>query len=204
VERLRRRLGVVRRERMSRSGIRGLTIAMVFQIMILPPAPETIATPTLHLPHEDFGACPFECCTYTTWTANTLTSVRNARTAKSPIRFRVVPKEEVVAITGVVVTTRPGRARVLRSASLGGVPVALGDEVLVLHYLGEGNWKLWIKGRIVEDQVRGPQHIVGGEELPARIVEQPRITWWVQIRNSRGQIGWSDRPDHFDHKDACE
>jgi hypothetical protein len=160
--------------------------------------------PMLRFPYEDYGACPFECCTYRQWTANALTVVRSARILKSPIVFRVVPGEEVIGVTGVVVTTRPGRARVLRPASLGDVPVAPGDKVLVLHYLGEGNWKLWIKGRIVEDQVRGPQHVVGGEGLPARIVEQPRITWWVQIRNNRGQVGWSDRPDHFDHKDRCE
>jgi hypothetical protein len=34
------------------------------------------------------------------------------------------------------------------------------------------------------------------------ILERPRSVWWVQIRNAKGQIGWTDEPEKFGNKDA--
>ena len=30
-----------------------------------------------------------------------------------------------------------------------------------------------------------------------KIIEHPESVWWVQIRNSRGQVGWTNEPDKF-------
>lgn len=35
-----------------------------------------------------------------------------------------------------------------------------------------------------------------------KIVERPQTVWWVQVRNARGQVGWTDAPDKWDGKDA--
>lgn len=31
----------------------------------------------------------------------------------------------------------------------------------------------------------------------------PEDVWWVQVRNRDGQVGWTDRSDHFGNMDAC-
>src|SRR5690348_4997611 len=82
------------------------------------PAPALVqpAPPSgLTFPHEDAGACPFECCRYGRWTATSSVAIRRARVAGAPIAFRVAAGETVDALTGVVVTTQPGRGRVLKA-----------------------------------------------------------------------------------------
>jgi len=29
-----------------------------------------------------------------------------------------------------------------------------------------------------------------------RVADPPQTTWWVQIRNARGQVGWTDESEH--------
>ena len=41
-----------------------------------------------------------------------------------------------------------------------------------------------------------PEHCAG------RVVERQQSTWWVQIRNGAGLVGWTNRADAFDGKDA--
>jgi hypothetical protein len=62
------------------------------------------------LPYEDSGACPFECCTYREWAVQAETTVRSARDDAAPVAFRVRPGQRVTGVTGVVVTTKLGRA----------------------------------------------------------------------------------------------
>jgi hypothetical protein len=46
---------------------------------------------------------------------------------------------------------------------------------------------------------------MGRGEAPEdlKVETWPETKWWVQIKTSSGQVGWSDEPDHFDDKDAC-
>ena len=41
-----------------------------------------------------------------------------------------------------------------------------------------------------------PEHCAG------RVVERQQSTWWVQIRNGAGLVGWTNQADAFDGKDA--
>jgi hypothetical protein len=36
-----------------------------------------------------------------------------------------------------------------------------------------------------------------------RVADPPQTTWWVQIRNARGQVDWTDESEHFSGADAC-
>ena len=67
------------------------------------------------------GACPFECCTYRTWTVERATDVSGARATEGPAAFRLSPGQKVEALTGVVVVSRPGRARAPREAPIEGL-----------------------------------------------------------------------------------
>ncbi|MEO7538435.1 MAG: hypothetical protein ABIV21_00265 [Pyrinomonadaceae bacterium] len=146
-------------------------------------------------PFIDRGACPFECCTYRDWDVTAPTAVRKDMNDRSPIAFRLRKGERVVGVTGVVVTTSPGIATVLRSEKLGKVDLKRGDTVYLLTYLGEGFNKIWHKGRIVEAETY--------DESKLRVNRQPKAVWWVKVKNRRGQIGWSRQPDHFGNKDQC-
>ena len=40
------------------------------------------------------------------------------------------------------------------------------------------------------------------ERCTGRIVERQQSTWWVQLRNGAGLVGWTNQTDDFDGKDA--
>src|SRR5262245_47378339 len=61
------------------------------------------------VPFEDVGACPFEGCVYREWRANAPVNVRSGRQPNDPIAFTLKPGEKVRAVTGIVVTLKPGR-----------------------------------------------------------------------------------------------
>src|SRR5229473_2559197 len=71
------------------------------------------------MPYLDWGACPFECCTYRTWSVLRRTSVLSSRKAGAPVAFHLNAGEKVEGITGVVITTRPGRIKVVAPITLG-------------------------------------------------------------------------------------
>jgi len=160
----------------------------------------------LRLPFYDWGACPFECCTYRQWTANAPTAVLNARRGNAPAAFQLKAGDTVEGLTGVVVTTRAGTAKVFRATTLGErqIKVSPGDQLLLLHYQGEGYWKFWFRGHISSDQLADINDQAPDSELDLRIVTHPLTVWWVKVRNSRGKEGWTEQTDHFDHMDACE
>jgi hypothetical protein len=180
------------------------------------------------MPYEDAGACPFEGCVYRDWRANHTVAVRQTRSANGAIVFTVHKGETVTALTGVVVTTSPGRVRFrepadltwadLETVDVGGMTVRRpsqtgvlhmepGDTLYLLTYHGEGSTAAWFKGRLYED-LDGAMAFFNGactndpSRCVGRIVEPPRRVWWVQIKNARGQTGWTNAPEKFDGKDA--
>ncbi len=172
-------------------------------------SPAAAAPPAPSVPYLDWGACPFECCTYGSWTAVHATVVLTERRVGAPIAFRVRPGESVKTTTGVVVTKRPGRIEVLSDLTLGqgleSVALRRGDVVYVLHYLGEGYDLLWFKGKTFSDQIHtetlGVIEYNGVEAL--RLLAQPQVEWWVKVTSKSGRVGWSKHPEHFSGSDAC-
>ena len=88
-----------------------------------------------------------------------------------------------------------------------GPPVSPGEVLYLLTYRGEGWTKAWLRGRLVEEADIGV--FIGmrqcepiGPDCPADLVEKPETTWWVQIRNASGEVGWTRETDKFDGKDA--
>jgi hypothetical protein len=53
-----------------------------------------------------------------------------------------------------------------------------GDAYWVLHYMGEGFWKVWVNGRLTA--------VEGLDEK-----DTPKAqTWWSRVRTSSGLQGW--------------
>jgi ankyrin repeat protein len=144
---------------------------------------------------EDPGACPFECCTYRNWQAEKDVVVRGDRRADAPEAFRVQKGEWVTALTGVVITTRPGVANVTRPVSLAGAQAKIGDTVELLTYAGEGAFTLRYRGKVIKPNLDHMNSL--------RVLSGPESVWWVKIRNVQGKTGWSNDPQAFGNKDAC-
>ena len=69
--------------------------------------------------------------------------------------------------------------------------VKAGDTIFLLHYVGEGFWKVWHDGKVVEI-----------DSIP-RETSKPKATWWVQLKTPSGAIGWTIERRNFDNQDAC-
>jgi hypothetical protein len=155
------------------------------------------------VPYEDAGACPFEGCVYREWIARRVTPVFKERDRSSPVLFQLKRGDKVQAITGIVVTTKPGVVRFTQAWRGLAQP---GDLMYLLTYQGEGYTKAWFKGQFFENL--DASAFLNGlcetapSKCPAEVIERPTRTWWVQIRNANGQVGWTDRPQDFANKDA--
>jgi hypothetical protein len=162
------------------------------------------------MPFEDVGACPFEGCVYREWVANGPVTLRTDRRPDSPVAFTLQKGDRVRAITGIVVTVKPGRVQFKKAVDLSGsagpLHVEPGDALYLLTYLGEGNFTVWFKGRRY-DWVDGVAFLNGVcESEPSRcdgtIVEKSQSVWWIRLRTKKGLTGWTNEPAKFDNKDS--
>ena len=161
------------------------------------------AAEELKLPFEDNGACPFECCTYKKWTVAKDTDAFETHEDNSKLVFKMKKGEEVEGLTGIVITMKPGAAAIKKTISLGqdeSVTILAGENIALLHYEGEGFSKFWYKGKTYSDEIPFP----GEETESIKTLSEPETVWWVKIKNSKGETGWSHETDHFDHMDSCE
>ena len=166
------------------------------------------------LPYYDWGACPFECCTYREWTAikNLNTYIRQDE--KSPVSFRVKKGHSVLGLTGVVVTTEYGITKIIKPMEIGFTPESKSPElslkanevVYTLHYQGEGNDLFWYKGKAYSAQISIPDDAWGTppNSQAFQILSRPKYEWWAKIQDKDGNIGWTKETDVFAHIDACE
>ena len=134
------------------------------------------------IPYVESGACPFECCQYGTWTAESPLVVYKKEVNDSAIVFRIKPRESFTAINGNVHITKPGY--VVLNKSYDGF--TKGDKVYLLTYRGEGAYDLWYKGKMLD------LNVLNLDEFWANVTEKdsPLYTWAVLIRRGDGKQGW--------------
>lgn len=166
------------------------------------------------IPFEDPGACPFEGCQYGEWTARVPVSVRADRRDTAPVVFTLEAGEPLTALDGVVVTTRLGIVRFSRAGELetdfddwtrGSLHLEAGATLYLLHSIGEGWYRAWFDGAMRDIDMSSVVGNIRCEKTPAacagRVIQKGQYQWWVQIRNRRGQLGWTRETDKFDGKD---
>jgi len=145
----------------------------------------------------DKGACPFECCTYREWRVEKATMLYAEPKSGSP-SVGVAGKDSFVKAETGEVHTKPGKFIVKRGVT----SFRKGDILWVYTYLGEGYFKIWYQGKLIEEEIgidyRNPSARDWGyfEVIPDS-------TWWVKVRTSNGIEGWTNHPENFSNKDAC-
>jgi hypothetical protein len=137
--------------------------------------------------YVDKGACPFECCTYREWVARTDMPLLDIPDGKKVIG-QIKKGEKVLAMTGEIHSI-PLQAVSPRDYPDAGVKA--GDTIYILHYVGEGFWKVWHDGKVVEI-----------DDLPSN-GPKPKASWWVKLKTSSGTIGWTIERHSFENQDAC-
>lgn len=165
-------------------------------------AADAFAQNAPNLPFIDRGACPFECCTYRTWTARKNTVLRKEMRAASPVAFRIKSGESVEGLTGVVVTSKAGIVEALRDTKVDAqdvnnftLNIKRGGRLYLLTYLGEGVYKIWYRGKIYQANISGDEDF--------KTVSEPESVWWVKIKNKKGRVGWTNLSGNFDNQDSC-
>ena len=68
--------------------------------------------------------------------------------------------------------------------------IATGEHVLLLRPAGAGAYKVSARGAVVDTALD-----VAGRHLA--VLSEPRTVWWVQVRNRRGEVGWTSEPEAF-------
>jgi hypothetical protein len=159
------------------------------------------------IPYLDHGACPFECCTYREWTAAKETVLRKDFNDSAPVVTTIKQGEKVQGLTGVVITTKPGPVKILKTQKLRRekdekeVTLQPGDVIYNLHYVGAGFDKFWFRGELLVDQTN-IRKIEKNEWW--EITDLPTWVWWAKVKRSNGDVGWTKELKNFRHIDACE
>jgi len=129
------------------------------------------------------------------------------RSEASPAAFSVAKGERILAVTGVVITTRYGVVKIrsvgkygyLKASPEAQLFLQPGEAIYTLHYEGEGSYLFWYKGKTYSDGIGD-----SGDDEHFDVVSKPEYVWWAKLRNAAGKTGWSKDIDAFAHVDACE
>ena len=162
-------------------------------------------SPKPALPHYDWNACPGEGCTYGTWISRTAIPVFATYNSRSPKIAQLKADDRVTALTGVVITRRPGVIRVDRDFLEGGLQ--RGDSILIYAYRGEGNSAVWFKNQYFAtfdiSFVKWPDGSgCGGDRCAATYPDLGEKAWWAKVKLSSGAMGWVDM-DRADFAGSC-
>ena len=168
----------------------------------LPNQSRAMAAPAL--PYHDWHACPFEGCVYREWTARKPVIVYDTWKGNRRLMARLSTGEKVVALSGVVMTFRPGMIRMDRDVSEQGL--RRGDTILTYTYQGEGVSSVWFKGRFYpEFDLSFARGLAGGgcrgAHCAGTYTDVGRQSWWARVKTRRGVVGWVAAAGNFHGQD---
>lgn len=154
--------------------------------------------------YQHWGACPFECCVYREWIAMEPSKLYQTRDEHSKVVANLIKNETVLAITGVVVTHKVGKAKILlpiqawensKSNSPNELTINKGEIIYPLHYEGEGYSAFWYNGKVYSAELINTKQV--------NIEQEYQYDWWAQIKNKSGKVGWTKQTNVFAQQDAC-
>ncbi len=145
------------------------------------------------LPFVARGASPREGLILGTKVASGEVEVYANEGDRSTVVFKLRPYETYDELTGNVHVTRAGLVDVTAPVALKrGLPPAFGpgDTIYTLTAYGEGMVDVWFKGAVYHvHQFWNSERASMG--FPRGVLRrEPQQTYWVQVRNERGETGW--------------
>jgi len=158
------------------------------------------------LPFVEEGACPFAGCSYGRWTATGHVALKAEPHPDAPVVFRLRPGDHAEAVTGTVTTVRSGVVRFHEPVDLasadGPIHVSPDEPLFIVTDRGTTTTTAWWRGRFYRDVIgtafSAPECARPTSACAGTIIEKPRQIWWVQVRNDRGELGWTNQTDRFD------
>jgi hypothetical protein len=146
------------------------------------------------LPYFDWNACPFEGCTYRQWIAAQVVPVYDTWKEKRRQIVQLAAGEKVVAITGVVITHKPGVIRV--DEDIPDAKLKRGELILTYTYHGEGESAVCLKGKYYANYniqfSKSPGGSCGGKHCEGTYVDPGNCAWWAKVKLKSGRTGWVD------------
>jgi|GEM_PF-1299949 len=172
-----------------------LLIGVLFSLF---PAGTSFSQESLSLPYIEKNACPFECCQFGKWTAQSAMNAFVREDDTSQAAFSIQPGDVLFAETGNLHIEKFGKLLITKPVG----QFEKGDILLALHCVHEGNFLLWkgghfhevdifwnysegVEDREVSEVLKNP-----GPRFAGVMLEEPSMTWWVKVRNIHGQSGW--------------
>jgi hypothetical protein len=147
----------------------------------------------------DDGACPGEGCSYGRWKVEKETVLRAQPDPNSKVVSKCRVGSEVAALTGQV-HAAAGKFKVKKKHE----DFSPGDIIWVYTYLGEGFFKVWFNGKFSKQDLGfSPWGGSAGSRCEVewycwgKLEQELKFTWWVQVRNVDGVVGWTHEASNF-------
>jgi hypothetical protein len=159
----------------------------------------------------DEGACPFECCVYRDWHVTKATKIFDKPKGKNLVA-RLKVGDVVHAKTGIVYVV-PSKIKVVYAYQNehNQQKYSLGETIYLLTYLGEGAYKIWHNGEVIEEGLEFLDNALEkydgcffpSSECWGRLMEDHRKEdiWWVKLEIKDGTIGWAEVDNNFNPMD---
>ncbi|HEY0673802.1 MAG TPA: hypothetical protein VGD27_16100 [Longimicrobiales bacterium] len=136
------------------------------------------------------NACPFECCVYGDWLADSDIPLHDLPRATGTPSFMLQKGQKMRADSGVVYITSLAFAvvddTVVRYADRRSWLLP-GDTLVLLEPIGEGYWTMWRRGEVLQEVP--PFFDSSSEPKRGRLIGTPRHEWWVHA-SAPGRSGW--------------
>jgi hypothetical protein len=148
----------------------------------------------------DDPACPGEGCSLEgKWKVQKETILRAKPDSKSKVVGKCRVGSEVAALTGQVHTVA-GKFTIKKKHE----HFSPGDVIWVYTYLGEGEFKIWFDGKFSEEVLgfspwggSAGSRCEVAKECWGELERKLKFTWWVQIQNADGVMGWTHEVGNF-------
>ncbi len=149
------------------------------------------------VPLIEYGVCPFECCQFGRWLAESPLTVYQSEDDTSTTAYTIAVGDSFLATTGNVHIERPGVVVVTKPVE----SFKPGDTLYALSNRGEGSIDIWRSGAIqnidifwdCDDAIdftkvdpRDPRW----DRFSGVLLTRPLMVWWVQVQDRRGRMGW--------------
>jgi hypothetical protein len=139
-------------------------------------AAQSQAVPRPELPYFDWNACPFEACAYGRWTAREVVPLYDTWNEKRRQITHLAAGDKVVAVTGVVITFKPGLIRMDRD-----VPdddLKSGDTISLMPIAEKVFRRFGSRVTIIRTSTSHSRSGRMGEQAAAvHAAQRPTLTW---------------------------